>query len=81
MYRLYKEEGLAMRKKVPRRRVACVKRARERIEAWRKDYYAVRPHSSPENQTPEQFAAQVELAVQAAPPLPAQPELHGTSCT
>jgi putative transposase len=25
-YRLYKEEGLAMRKKVPRRRVACVKR-------------------------------------------------------
>ena len=35
--------------------------ARERIEAWRKDYNAVRPHSSPENQTPEQFAAQVEV--------------------
>ena len=26
VYRLYKQEGLAMRKKVPRRRVSCVKR-------------------------------------------------------
>ena len=43
VYRLYKEEGLAMRKKVPRRRVACVKRevrptASEKNACWSMDF-------------------------------------------
>ncbi len=53
----------------------------EKIEAWRNDYNAVRPHSSLKNQTPEQFVAQVGVAIPAAPPPPTQPELHCTSCT
>ena len=43
VYRLYREEGLIMRKKVPRRRVACVKReikpaASSRNECWSMDF-------------------------------------------
>lgn len=49
--------------------------ARETIEAWRSDYNAVRPHSSLQNLTPEQFAARVGPPVPAKPSPPAQPEL------
>jgi putative transposase len=43
VYRLYREEGLVMRKKTPRRRVACVKReirpaALARNECWSMDF-------------------------------------------
>jgi len=43
VYRLYREDGLALRKKVPRRRVACQKRelkptATERNECWSMDF-------------------------------------------
>lgn len=54
--------------------------ARDKIEVWRKDYNAVRPHSSLKNLAPEQFAAQVVVEVPAAPPPPQQPKLHCTSC-
>ena len=30
--------------------------ARDKIEAWRQDYNQVRPHSSPDNLTPQEFA-------------------------
>ena len=39
--------------------------ARQRIEAWRRDYNQVRPHSSLGYQTPEEFAARG-----ASPPTP-----------
>jgi len=35
-----------------------LKDAREKIEAWRLDYNAARPHSSLENLTPQEFVAQ-----------------------
>ena len=43
VYRLYKEEGLAMRKKVPRRRVSCQKRevrptAEAKNQCWSMDF-------------------------------------------
>lgn len=43
VYRLYKEEGLVMRKKVPRRRVSCVKRevlptAELKNDRWSMDF-------------------------------------------
>ena len=43
VYRLYKKEGLTMRKKVPRRRVACVKRevlptAKKKNQRWSMDF-------------------------------------------
>lgn len=43
VYRLYKEEGLAMRKKVPRRRVSCMKRkvlptAEQKNDRWSMDF-------------------------------------------
>lgn len=43
VYRLYREEGLAMRKKPPRRRVACLKReirptASKKNECWSMDF-------------------------------------------
>lgn len=43
VYRIYREEGLGLRKKVPRRRVACQKRelkptAKERNECWSMDF-------------------------------------------
>jgi putative transposase len=51
--------------------------ARERIEAWRRDYNQERPHSSLGYQTPAQFAAQA-AARGASPPTPlalSKPEL------
>jgi putative transposase len=42
--------------------------ARERIEAWRRDYNQVRPHSALGYQTPEEFAAQAARG--ASPPTP-----------
>jgi len=53
--------------------------AREKIAAWRKDYNTVRPHSSLNNLTPEQFAARRGPTVPAAPPPPAHAEVHCTS--
>jgi len=44
--------------------------AQDRIEAWRVDYNAVRPHSSLGYRTPEEFAASV-AAQPASPPTPA----------
>jgi len=43
--------------------------ARVKIEAWRRDYNQVRPHSALEYRTPEQYAAQV-AARGASPPTP-----------
>ena len=43
--------------------------AREKIEAWRRDYNQVRPHSGLGYQTPEEFAAQA-AALGASPPTP-----------
>ena len=43
--------------------------ARVKIEAWRRDYNQVRPHSALEYQAPEEYAAQVE-ARGASPPTP-----------
>ena len=43
--------------------------ARMKIEAWRKDYNQVRPHSALGYQTPEEFAAQA-AARGASPPTP-----------
>ena len=43
--------------------------AREKIEAWRKDYNQARPHSSLGYQTPQEFAAQA-AARGASPPTP-----------
>jgi putative transposase len=43
--------------------------AREKIEAWRKDYNQVRPHSALAYQTPEEFAARA-AARGASPPTP-----------
>lgn len=43
--------------------------AREKIEAWRRDYNRVRPHSALGYQTPEEFAARV-AARGACPPTP-----------
>jgi putative transposase len=42
--------------------------AREKIEAWRRDYNQVRPHSGLGYQTPEEFAAQAARG--ASPPTP-----------
>jgi putative transposase len=49
--------------------------AREKIEAWRRDYNQVRPHSALGYQTPEEFAACLRRQAQAAargasPPTP-----------
>ena len=38
--------------------------AQERVEDWREDYNQVRPHSSLENMTPEEF---VQQAIDAHP--------------
>jgi putative transposase len=43
--------------------------ARQKIEAWRRDYNQVRPHSALAYQTPEEFAAQA-AARGASPPTP-----------
>jgi putative transposase len=43
--------------------------AREKIEAWRRDYNQVRPHSGLGYETPEEFAAQA-AARGASPPTP-----------
>jgi len=43
--------------------------AREKIEAWRRDYNQARPHSALGYQTPEEFAAQA-AARGASPPTP-----------
>jgi putative transposase len=43
--------------------------AREKIEAWRRDYNQVRPHSALGYQTPEEFATQA-AARGASPPTP-----------
>ena len=54
--------------------------ARERIEAWRRDYNQERPHSSLGYRTPAQFAAQA-AARGASPPTPlalSKPELTQT---
>jgi putative transposase len=34
--------------------------ARDKVEAWRRDYNEERPHSALGNATPEEYAAQVE---------------------
>ncbi len=46
-----------------------LREARERIEAWRRDYNQVRPHSALGYQTPEEFAARA-AARGASPPTP-----------
>ena len=43
--------------------------ARQKIEAWRRDYNQVRPHSALGYQTPEEFTAQA-AARGASPPTP-----------
>ncbi|QNN21861.1 transposase [Planctomycetales bacterium ZRK34] len=51
--------------------------AREKIAAWHEDYNTIRPHSSLNNLTPEQFATRCGPTVPAAPP----PLAHtGVSC-
>ena len=54
--------------------------ARATIEAWRRDYNQVRPHSSLNNMTPEEFARAAEGRQAATtPPTDLQPLcLHGT---
>jgi putative transposase len=42
--------------------------AREKVEAWRRDYNEERPHSSLGNATPEEFAAQVDRQLVAPNP-------------
>lgn len=49
--------------------------ARDKIEAWREDYNAVRPHSSLENMTPMAFASRHGPPVPATPPPPAHAEV------
>jgi putative transposase len=46
-----------------------LEKAREKIEAWRRDYNQVRPHSTLGYQTREEFAAQA-AARGASPPTP-----------
>jgi putative transposase len=45
-----------------------VAEAREKIEAWRRDYNQVRPHSALGYQAPEEFAKQAARG--ASPPTP-----------
>jgi putative transposase len=53
--------------------------ARERIEAWRRDYNQERPHSSLGYRTPAEFAAQAERGVSPPTPLALpKPELTQT---
>jgi len=49
--------------------------ARDKIESWREDYNAVRPHSSLNNMTPSEFASRHGPTVPAAPPPPAHAEV------
>lgn len=53
--------------------------ARERIEAWRRDYNVVRPHSALEYQAPEEFARR-DAALQS-PSAPSAPHLDPDSAT
>ncbi len=55
--------------------------AREKIEAWRVDYNAVRPHSSLGYQTLEEFAARAAAARLAPPPAPAATWVPGENPT
>jgi len=59
--------------------------AREKIEAWRRDYNQVRPHSALGYQTPEEFAVRAAAAEKgtggpaargASPPTPHAPRLY-----
>lgn len=52
--------------------------AREKVEAWRDDYNAVRPHSSLGNLTPAQFATRCGPPATATPSPPAHIELLST---
>ena len=54
--------------------------ARQKIEAWRRDYNQVRPHSSLGYQTPEEFAAQA-AARGASPPTPLALIPEDLTCT
>lgn len=56
--------------------------ARVTIEAWRRDYNQVRPHSSLDNMTPEEFAnaaAGLRSATPPSDPLPLNPNCSGLS--
>ena len=35
--------------------------AKDKVEAWRRDYNEVRPHSAPDGRTPHEFALQADL--------------------
>ena len=48
--------------------------ARQKIEAWRRDYNQVRPHSSLGYQTPEEFAARAARGASPPTPLASIPE-------
>jgi len=65
VYRLYREEGLVLRTKQPRRRKMIVHRqARSKPqrpnEAWRRDYNVSRPHMGLGNLTPVEYLARSE---------------------
>lgn len=59
--------------------------ARDKVESWREDYNAVRPHSSLGNMTPNEFASRHGPTIPAAPPPPAHAEVSyestRSSCT
>jgi len=55
MYRLYREEQLQLRSKLPKRR-KMVDDAKTIIEAWRRDYNETRPHMTLKNVAPEEYA-------------------------
>jgi transposase InsO family protein len=54
--RLYREEGLTVRRRKGRKRAV----AREKIAAWAHDYNTGRPHSSLGYATPDAFAADLK---------------------
>jgi len=69
VHRLYRLQGLQVRMRVRRRKhmrdeclnvnlFVSLEDARRKIEAWRRDYNHVRPHSSLRNLTPSEVAQQ-----------------------
>jgi putative transposase len=69
VYRLYREERLAVRRKRRKKLAAGCRivltpptQPHRMIEAWRIDYNEVRPHSALGNRTPTEYAARAGLA-------------------